>query len=96
MRYFAAFLPMRDPEKSQRLRQQHLDFLAQKAREGRVFARGRFVDGSGGLVIYRAESLEVARVIAASDPYLIGGARGLEIHEWEMTTEEATPQKESL
>ncbi len=75
---------MRDPEKSQSLRSQHLDFLAQRESEGRIFARGRFVDGAGGLVIYKAASLEEAKKIAESDPYLIGGARRLEIHEWEM------------
>ncbi len=84
MKYFAAFLPMRDPEKSQSLRSQHLDFLSQRESEGRIFARGRFVDGAGGLVIYKAASLEEAKKIAAGDPYLIGGARSLEIHEWEM------------
>jgi uncharacterized protein YciI len=84
MRYFAAFLAMRDSEKSQSLRAQHLDFLARKEREGKIFARGRFVDGAGGLVIYTADSLEEAKKVAESDPYLIGGARTLEIHEWEM------------
>jgi uncharacterized protein YciI len=75
---------MRDSEKSQSLRAQHLDFLARKEREGKIFARGRFVDGAGGLVIYTADSLEEAKKVAESDPYLIGGARTLEIHEWEM------------
>jgi uncharacterized protein YciI len=84
MKYFAAFLAMRDPEKSQSLRAQHLDFLAQKEREGKIFARGRFVDGAGGLVIYKADSLDEAKKTAESDPYLRGGARTLEIHEWEM------------
>jgi uncharacterized protein YciI len=86
MKYFAALLPMRDQEKSQSLRPQHLDFLAQKEREGKIFARGRFIDGAGGLVIYKAESLDEAKQMAESDPYVRGGARGLEIHEWEMIT----------
>lgn len=84
MKYFAAFLPMRDPAKSQELRPAHLEFLNQKEKEGRIFARGRFSDGAGGLVIYRAESLEEAGRIAGSDPYVKSGARSLELHEWEM------------
>ncbi len=84
MKYFAAFLPMRDVEKSQRLRPQHLEFLAQREKEGKIFVRGRFVDGAGGLVIYKADSLEEAQRIAGSDPLVSSGARGLELHEWEM------------
>jgi len=84
MKYFAAFLKMLDPEKSQTLRPQHLEFLVRTEGEGRIFARGRFNDGAGGLVVYMAESLDEARRIAESDPYIAGGARTLELHEWEM------------
>lgn len=88
MKYFAAFLPMRDLEKSQELRPAHMEFLSQTEREGKIFARGRFSDGAGGLVIYRAASLEEARKIAESDPYVKSGARSLEFHEWEMKVPE--------
>ncbi len=84
MKYFAAFLPMRDLEKSQELRAAHVEFLDQKSQEGKIFARGRFADGAGGLVIYRADSLEEAKKIALSDPYVMHGARSLELHEWDM------------
>ena len=84
MKYFAAFLKMLDPEKSQTLRPQHLDFLVRTESEGKIFARGRFSDGAGGLVVYTAESLEEARRIAEGYPYIAGGARTLELHEWEM------------
>jgi uncharacterized protein YciI len=84
VKYFAALLRMQDPAKSQNLRPQHLDFLGREEKEGRVFARGKFTDDAGGLVIYRAESLEQARKIAQSDPYVSSGARSLEIHEWDM------------
>ncbi len=84
MKYFAAFLKMNDPSKSQDLRPQHLEFLERSEQEGKVFARGRFEDGAGGLVIYQAESLEEARSIAESDPYITSGARSLELHEWGM------------
>ncbi len=84
MKYFAALLNMKDPEKNALYRQQHIDFLLQKEKEGKIFARGRFVDGKGGLVIYIAPSLEDAAKIAESDPYVVSGARVLELHEWEM------------
>jgi uncharacterized protein YciI len=84
MKYFAAFLPMRDLEKSQELRTAHVEFLDQKSQEGKIFARGRFADGAGGLIVYRADSLEEAKKIASSDPYVMHGARSLELHEWDM------------
>jgi uncharacterized protein YciI len=84
MKYFAAFLPMRDLEKNQELRPAHVAFLDQMTAEGKIFARGRFAEGAGGLVIYRADSLEAAKQIAAGDPYIMHGARSLEIHEWDM------------
>ena len=84
MRYYAAFLRMQDPAKAQVLRPQHIEFLERGGKEGKVHARGRFADGTGGLVIYRAESLEEARKLAESDPYVSSGARALELHEWDV------------
>jgi len=86
MKYYAAFLKMQDPDKSRDLRPQHLEFLTQEEGKGRIFARGRFVDNSGGLVIYVAESLEEARAIAERDPYVTSGARALDLHEWAMSS----------
>ena len=84
MKYFAAFLKMQDLEKNARYREQHVNFLIQTEKEGKIFARGRFAGNEGGLVIYMAESLEEARKIAQSDPYVSSGARVLELYEWEM------------
>lgn len=83
MKYYAAFLKMNDPEKNRRYSAEHKDFLLQKEGEGKIFARGRFTDG-GGLVIYMAESMDEARSIAESDPYVVTGARVLELYEWDM------------
>ncbi|OXM83767.1 YciI family protein [Paenibacillus rigui] len=87
MKYFAAFLPMKDPQKSQEYRQQHLEYLAQRKSEGKIFASGRFADGAGGLVIYIAETEQEVVDIVKQDPYVLADARGYEIHEWEMVTE---------
>jgi uncharacterized protein YciI len=84
MKYFAAFLRMKDLEKNTDFRQRHMDFLIQKEKEGKIFARGRFAEGKGGLVIYIAPSFDEAAKIADSDPYVASGARTLELFEWEM------------
>jgi Uncharacterized protein conserved in bacteria len=85
VKVYAAFLPMRDAEKSAALRPQHLEYLETLEREGKILARGPFADGSGGLVLYLAESLEEARQLAEGDPYVVHGARGLALHEWNVT-----------
>lgn len=86
MKYFAAILHLLDQEKNVTLRPEHLAFLKAQEAQGRIFARGPFADGSGGLVIYIAASEEAARELAERDPYVIQGARRLELHEWLMTS----------
>ncbi|KAB2330444.1 hypothetical protein F7731_19925 [Cytobacillus depressus] len=92
MKYFAAFLPMLNEERSQLYRPQHLEFLDKMSADGKVFARGRFADGAGGLVIYVAETLEDAKAMAKKDPYIVHNARGLEIHQWEMISDAFIPK----
>lgn len=89
MKHFAVFLPMADEEKSKQYRVEHLDYLANKAQEGKVFAKGRFVDGAGGLIIYIAKTYSEVEQMVKQDPYVVTGARGFEIHEWEMIIETA-------
>jgi uncharacterized protein YciI len=84
MKYFAAFLKMKDLEKNTAFRQQHLDFLTKNEKAGNIFARGKFMNGEGGLVIYIAGSRDEAVKLAGSDPYVVSGARTLEVFEWDM------------
>lgn len=93
MKYFAAFLPMKDQQLTQEYRPQHLDYLAQRRSEGKIFAFGRFVDGAGGLVIYMAETEQEVLDMVKQDPYVISGARDYRIHEWDMVTEAVLPAK---
>jgi len=92
MKYYAVFLPVISIEKSQQFRPQHLEYLDKLRDEGRIFANGKFSDGSGGLVIYIAESTDEAIELARRDPFVANGARGYEIHEWEMVTKAVLPQ----
>ena len=84
MKYFAALLMMKDAEKNRLNRDQHVDFLTRMEKEGKIFARGRFTKGEGGLVIYIAETFDDALNIAESDPYVVLGARSLELYGWDM------------
>ncbi|WNQ13811.1 YciI family protein [Paenibacillus aurantius] len=85
MAYFAAFLAMQNPERNQELRPQHLQYLKDREEEGKLFGCGPFADGSGGLVIYKADSYEEAKEIAEKDPYVTEGVRRLELREWKFT-----------
>ncbi len=85
MPYYAAILEMNDPDRNQLLRPQHLAYLKQCYDEGKLFACGPFPDGSGGMVIYQADSYEEAEKIASNDPYVKEKVRKLVLKEWKMT-----------
>ncbi|WP_318619405.1 YciI family protein [Priestia megaterium] len=82
MKHYAAHLYILDPIKREELHPQHLDHLNKFQELGKIFAKGPFADGSGGLVIYVADSLEEAQAIAEKDPYVAEKALRLELHEW--------------
>jgi uncharacterized protein len=84
LKYFAAILRVRDTAKNITVRPRHLAFLDKAEAQGKLFARGPFTDGSGGLVIYKSESMKEVRKLATQDPYVNEGARELELHEWQM------------
>jgi uncharacterized protein YciI len=84
MKYFAVITRMLDLDKNQHYREEHLDYLKYLGKKGCVFAKGRFSDASGGLVIYKAGTLDEVRTFVENDPFIVHGARAYEIHEWEM------------
>jgi uncharacterized protein len=84
MAYFAAILYMQDISRNQEVRPQHLAYLDEMNKQGKVHAKGPFLDGAGGMVVYIADSLEEASKIAESDPYVREGVRRLELHEWKI------------
>ncbi|GAK00967.1 YciI family protein [Geomicrobium sp. JCM 19055] len=82
MATYAVFLPLKDEEKSKEHRPAHLDYLERLHETGHVLARGPFVDGSGGLVIYESPSYDAVEKLVNEDPYVVHGARDYVIHEW--------------
>ena len=91
MKYFAVLLPMKEADKSRDFRPQHLAFLEKMRNSGHVAANGKFADGSGGLVIYKAPSFETCEALVNTDPYIVEGARRYEIFEWEAVWAEKAP-----
>ncbi|NMM54822.1 YciI family protein [Paenibacillus aquistagni] len=82
MAYYAAILDMVDESKNQTYRPHHLAYLDKLKAEGKVYLKGPFKDGSGGMVIYIADTLEEAKQLAENDPYVIEGVRSLNLREW--------------
>lgn len=84
MAYYAALLYMKDASKNQEYRPQHLSYLENLENNGKIHIRGPFLDGAGGLVVYKADSYDEAKEMAENDPYIIHGVRRLELHEWDI------------
>ncbi len=82
MVYYAALLHMLDAKRNLEVRPRHIEYLDELDQKGKVFARGPFGDGSGGLVIYQADSYEEALELAENDPHVIEKVRHLELKEW--------------
>lgn len=87
MKIYAVLLPLKDEEKSNQFRPDHLAFLERMRKEKKVLFHGRFTDGTGGLVIYRAKDEEEVLSYVKQDPFVVEGARSYEIHEWDMVTD---------
>lgn len=66
----------------------HIEHLRRLDDQGKLVLAGPFEDYPGGMVIVRADSLDSARCIAASDPFVIEGVRTFEIRTWLLATRE--------
>lgn len=65
----------------------HLEYMIGLENRNVLFASGPFTQGTGvaagdGLTIFRASSIEEARVFANSDPFVLSGARTYDVREW--------------
>lgn len=65
----------------------HVAHLKQLEAAGRLVLCGPFADGSDGMAVIRAGSLEEARAIAMADPFVVEGARNCEVRTWQLSCE---------
>jgi uncharacterized protein YciI len=80
---YAAFLHIVDHDINAEQRLPHLAYINRLHLEGKIIKAGPFIDGFGGLVLYKTESLEEARRLAEQDPVVPTGACTLEMREWQ-------------
>ena len=62
----------------------HRGYLTELLDSGKLFASGPFVDDTGALIIYEADSQEAAEALLAADPYSKTGGiiESAVIQEW--------------
>src|SRR5437762_12389714 len=62
----------------------HLTYMIELEREGKLFASGPFGDGTrgDGMTIVRAANEEEARAVALRDPFVMNGIRTFRIEPW--------------
>lgn len=86
--YVVETSPVGTPEALQQVLPEHLDYQKQLESEGKLFLAGPTSDLSGdlmqgtGLIIYRANSLEDAKSLAASDPMHRENVRSFTVRKW--------------
>lgn len=82
MPYYAAIMKTVDKEQDKMVRTEHIEYLNHLIKEGKIFAKGPFTDGSGGLIIFHVASYEEAKHLADQDPVTKVGSRTFEIKKW--------------
>jgi uncharacterized protein YciI len=63
---------------------EHLTYMIELEREGKLFASGPFGDGTSGdgMTIVRAANEAEAREMALRDPFVVNGIRTFKIQSW--------------
>jgi uncharacterized protein YciI len=63
---------------------EHLAFMIELERQGKLFASGPFGDGTkgDGMTIIRAANAEDAHAVALRDPFVVNGIRTFKIEAW--------------
>ena len=85
---YVTILETIDAEKDAELLDEHIGYLNQKLEEGILIAKGPFTDHTGGLMIYKADSIEEARKLIEADPAVRDKSRAITLlKEWKSTIE---------
>lgn len=86
--YAAISTPAKEPQDVKAVLPDHLAYQAELERTGALAFAGPMSDETGdqmqgaGLIIYRADSLEAARLLAQGDPMHVSGARSYILRRW--------------
>ena len=75
-----------DAETAKRLQAEHLAYMGDQHKQGKLVFAGPFVDGGRhrGLVVYRVASMDEARTRANGDPMVKAGRLSVDLHAWQV------------
>ena len=88
MPYFVALMETIDPIKDAEILESHKAYLSQQIALGNIFAKGPFTDHSGGLILFKMESMAAVKAIMDKDPVSIHNTRKITLKEWKSTLPE--------
>lgn len=86
--YVAISTPVKAPEELAAVLSDHLAYIQKLERDGKLMLAGPLSDEAGeqvegmGMLVFRADSLEDARDLAANDPMHKTGARSFVLRRW--------------
>lgn len=87
LRYVVRLAPVPGRPRARALVEAHVRYLRSLEERGALVAAGPFADGSGGMLVLRAASLEDATRLALADPFVTQGARTATVLAWEQSSE---------
>ncbi|WP_448575364.1 YciI family protein [Thermomicrobium sp.] len=80
---WAAVIRYGNPDKIKEVRPVHRQYLSALRERGKLWASGPFVDDSGALIIYQAESEEEVRQLIEGDPFFAAGVfQDIQLKPW--------------
>ena len=79
---YAAIMKTIDAKKDEEILKEHISYLEKYIDNGKIYAKGPFLDHSGGLVIYNVDSIEEAKKIIDNDPAIVNKSRTYELKGW--------------
>ena len=84
---YIAILKTIDEKKDAEILDEHKAYLQRYIDEGKIYAKGPFTDHSGGLVIYKVESMDEAKNLIENDPVIRDNTREYTLKEWKSNIE---------
>jgi uncharacterized protein YciI len=73
MKFAASIDYLQDKDKVAAIRPTHRQYLTSLLQSGKLFASGPYMDDSGALIVYEAETFEEAEQLLKADPFHAGG-----------------------
>lgn len=84
---YVAILKTIDAKKDAEILDEHKAYLQRYIDEGKIYAKGPFTDHSGGLIIYKVESMDEAKNLIENDPVIRDKSREYILKEWRSNIE---------